>query len=71
MDDGLIYLDNAATTFPKPGRVLAEMVETYGRMGVSPGRGSYDAALVSMAVIPLALAAAGFFAVKPTKEERW
>ena len=39
-----IYLDNAATTFPKPREVLAEMLEAYARMGVSAGRGSYDLA---------------------------
>ncbi len=41
----LIYLDNAATTFPKPASVLKRMVETYLQMGVSPGRGSYDMAV--------------------------
>jgi cysteine desulfurase/selenocysteine lyase len=40
----LIYLDNAATTFPKPLPVLNKMIEIYIRMGVSPGRGSYDLA---------------------------
>jgi len=44
MPDGLIYLDNAATTFPKPASVLERMIETYGRIGVSPGRGGYDLA---------------------------
>jgi len=38
----MIYLDNAATSFPKPRNVLSEMFETYQRIGVSPGRGSYD-----------------------------
>ena len=42
MDKEIIYLDNAATTFPKPVSVLNEMIETYIRIGVSPGRGSYD-----------------------------
>jgi len=37
-----IYLDNAATTFPKPREVLDEMIEVYSNLGVSPGRGSYD-----------------------------
>ena len=37
-----IYLDNAATTFPKPREVLEEMIEAYSSLGVSPGRGSYD-----------------------------
>jgi len=44
MTDRLIYLDNAATTFPKPPEVLREMVETYARIGASPGRGNHDLA---------------------------
>jgi cysteine desulfurase family protein len=45
MDDRITYLDNAATTFPKPRQVLERMLETYARMGVSPGRGGYDLAV--------------------------
>jgi cysteine desulfurase / selenocysteine lyase len=45
MTDRPIYLDNAATTFPKPEGLLARMVETYARIGVSPGRGSHDLAV--------------------------
>ena len=41
----LIYLDNAATTFPKPVSVFNRMIETYLQIGVSPGRGSYDMAV--------------------------
>ncbi len=41
-NDPLIYLDNAATSFPKPREVLERMVEIYAEIGVSPGRGSYD-----------------------------
>lgn len=37
-----IYLDNAATTFPKPPRIFETMIEMYRSLGVSPGRGSYD-----------------------------
>ena len=40
----MIYLDNAATTFPKPAAVLRGMVETYAEVGVSPGRGNHDLA---------------------------
>jgi len=40
----LVYLDNAATTFPKPPAMLRTMVETYARIGVSPGRGNHDLA---------------------------
>jgi cysteine desulfurase family protein len=47
MNTRLIYLDNAATSFPKPEAVLLEMTETYGRIGVSPGRGNYDAAIIA------------------------
>jgi cysteine desulfurase/selenocysteine lyase len=45
MKERIIYLDNAATTFPKPRAILEAMIETYSRMGVSPGRGSYDLAV--------------------------
>ncbi len=45
MTERLIYLDNAATTFPKAPGALARMVEIYERIGVSPGRGSYDLAV--------------------------
>jgi cysteine desulfurase/selenocysteine lyase len=41
----LVYLDNAATTFPKPPGLLREMADTYARIGVSPGRGNYDLAI--------------------------
>ncbi len=44
-DNRIIYLDNAATSFPKPREVLEKMVDTYARLGVSPGRGSYDLAV--------------------------
>jgi cysteine desulfurase/selenocysteine lyase len=40
----IVYLDNAATTFPKAPAVLREMVETYARIGASPGRGNHDLA---------------------------
>jgi cysteine desulfurase family protein len=38
----MIYVDNAATSFPKPHGVMQEMLETYEALGASPGRGSYD-----------------------------
>lgn len=44
MTDRLIYLDNAATSFPKPDEVLRGMIATYARIGASPGRGSHDLA---------------------------
>ena len=44
MSERLIYLDNAATTFPKPAAVLRAMVDTYAEVGASPGRGNHDLA---------------------------
>jgi cysteine desulfurase/selenocysteine lyase len=43
----IIYLDNAATTFPKPKEVLDRMTEVYERFGVNPGRSGYDLCMVA------------------------
>lgn len=51
MAKNMIYLDNAATTFPKPESVMRRMVEIYLSMGVSPGRGSYDLAWETQGVV--------------------
>lgn len=40
-----IYLDNAATTFPKPESVYRAIDFTFRNLGVSPGRGSYQFSL--------------------------
>ncbi len=44
MNSDIVYLDNAATTFPKPEGALDRMIDVYKKKGVSPGRGSYDLA---------------------------
>jgi selenocysteine lyase/cysteine desulfurase len=41
----LIYLDNAATTFPKPKEVHDFMHDFYQASGANPGRSSHDMAL--------------------------
>lgn len=41
----MIYLDNAATSFPKPAECLRKALELYLEKGGSPGRGSYDLAV--------------------------
>ncbi len=41
----MIYLDNAATSYPKPDCVYDFMNSFYRRCGVSPGRSGFDAAL--------------------------
>lgn len=37
-----IYLDNAATSYPKPEEVYVDMDTYYRRFGVNPGRSGYD-----------------------------
>ncbi|MFC2165577.1 aminotransferase class V-fold PLP-dependent enzyme [Acidobacteriota bacterium] len=37
-----IYLDNAATSYPKPEEVYVNMDRYYRRFGVNPGRSGYD-----------------------------
>ncbi len=41
----MIYLDNAATSFPKPDVVYDFMHDFYRENGVSPGRSGFDASL--------------------------
>jgi cysteine desulfurase family protein len=45
MDSPLIYLDNAATVWPKPENVYRFMIDFYREMGVNPGRSGFDKAL--------------------------
>ncbi len=40
-----VYLDNAATTFPKPPEVVEAMAEFLATRGVNPGRTGFDLAL--------------------------
>ena len=46
-----VYLDNAATTFPKPPEVIQYMCEFYATRGVNPGRTGFDLALEAEAVV--------------------
>jgi cysteine desulfurase / selenocysteine lyase len=41
----MIYLDNSATSFPKPDVVYDFMFDFYRKHGVSPGRSGFDASL--------------------------
>ncbi len=41
----MIYLDNSATSFPKPEEVYDFMINFYRTRGVSPGRSGFDAAI--------------------------
>ena len=43
--ENLIYLDNAATSWPKPDSVYDFMVRFYRECGVNPGRSGFDKAI--------------------------
>lgn len=43
----MIYLDNAATTWPKPAAVINEITECMTKYGANPGRGASDMVLRS------------------------
>jgi cysteine desulfurase/selenocysteine lyase len=47
----LIYLDNAATAWPKPASVYQFMIDSYRKMGVNPGRSGFDLALEAGALL--------------------
>jgi cysteine desulfurase family protein len=47
----MIYLDNSATTFPKPDVVYNFMCNFYREHGVNPGRSGFDAALETEEVV--------------------
>jgi cysteine desulfurase / selenocysteine lyase len=49
--ENLIYLDNAATTFPKPNEVYDFMFDFYRKHGVNPGRSGYDATIETEEVV--------------------
>ena len=47
----LIYLDNSATTFPKPEEVYKFMDTFYRKHGVNPGRSGFDAAIETEEIV--------------------
>jgi cysteine desulfurase family protein len=49
--DGFIYLDNAATTYPKPQEVIKAACEFYNEKGVNPGRTGFDLAVAAEEII--------------------
>ena len=58
----MIYLDNAATSFPKPAQCFQAALEEYLALGASPGRGGYDAAMQAEdRVLEIRRRVAGFF----------
>jgi len=49
--DMMIYLDNAATTFPKPKSVYENVMKAMKEYGANPGRGSHSMAVKGAKVI--------------------
>ncbi len=49
--NNLIYLDNSATTYPKPEEVYKFMDSFYREHGVNPGRSGFDAALEAEEIV--------------------
>jgi cysteine desulfurase family protein len=47
----LIYLDNGATSYPKPDKVYAFMDSFYRNFGVNPGRSGYDLCMETGALV--------------------
>ena len=47
----MIYLDNAATSYPKPNESLQKALDRYLKHGASPGRGGYDLAVDADAAV--------------------
>ncbi len=45
--ENLIYLDNGATSYPKPEEVYVFMDEFYRTRGVNPGRSGYDVCIMA------------------------
>lgn len=46
-----VYLDNGATSFPKPGAVIEAVGKVLETVGASPGRGSHRHAREAMAIV--------------------
>jgi len=47
----MIYLDNAATTFPKPPQVIRAVAGTMEKLGANPGRGGHKLSLMAGRVV--------------------
>lgn len=46
LTEQIIYLDNAATVYPKPPEIMDAALDLYKRFGVNPGRSGYDLCLI-------------------------
>lgn len=65
----MVYLDNAATTYPKPDTVIEAMVDAMKQKGANPGRGGYAMALdAARLVYDVRVALAEFISAKKSEE---
>ncbi len=64
----MIYLDNAATTFPKAPGTLERALAWYRELGVSPGRGNHDLAMHADAAVDEVRARTAAFFGAPAPE---
>lgn len=64
----MIYLDNAATSFPKPPRVIRAMTEALQEYGANPGRGGHQLALKAGRTVEKCREAAAEFFGAPAPE---
>lgn len=61
----MIYFDNAATTFPKPGRVLKAVQNAFAAYGANPGRSGHELSIkTAMKIYECRELAAKFFNAK-------
>ncbi len=47
----IVYLDNAATSFPKPTQVQEAMIDYISRVGANPGRAGHQLAMEAARII--------------------
>ena len=65
----MIYLDNSATSFPKPPEVLAAFMDAAGNYCANPGRSShFMAARTAQEIFKTRLAAAALFNIEDPGE---
>ena len=64
----MIYLDNAATSFPKPPQVIRAMGEALEHYGANPGRGGHQLALQAGRTVEKCREAAAKFLGVPKPE---
>jgi selenocysteine lyase/cysteine desulfurase len=68
VEKSFIYMDNGATSFPKPQEVISAWVDYSVNIGASPGRGNYGPATQATQLIDAAREkAASFFGIKHVK----